>query len=67
MHSEKATFYDDKDLDGVSKPPGWLFLAEDGDRLGHSCMYVCMVLDLKFMYIFVYVCMIYVVFMYLYM
>ena len=40
MHGEKATFYDDKDADGVSKPAGWLFLNENGDRLLFLCMYV---------------------------
>jgi len=29
LQADKATFYDDKDADGISKPPGWLFLSED--------------------------------------
>mmetsp|Transcript_3992 Transcript_3992/g.5577 ORF Transcript_3992/g.5577 Transcript_3992/m.5577 type:complete len:374 (+) Transcript_3992:1306-2427(+) len=29
LQADKATFYDDKDADGISKPAGWLFLSED--------------------------------------
>jgi hypothetical protein len=30
VREEKATFYDDRDEEGIPKPAGWLFLSAEG-------------------------------------